>query len=147
MIHFLRRHGMTDVLAIGSTWNGPVRINNQLSVFVEEGEERQAGPFVTELGGQRLAAGRVEGGLIAVLLHVDVRDHEMLGEEGLDYGSLDKPIEALAIPSPGGLENQEDVFVLRASLRSGIGQHLLAGRAACPCHRQSASQQNHHCYV
>jgi len=34
-----------------------------LGVFVEEGEERQAGPFVTELGGQRLAAGRVEGGL------------------------------------------------------------------------------------
>jgi hypothetical protein len=70
----------------------------------------------------------------------------MLGEDGLDLGRLDKPIEPLAPPSPGSFENQEDLSVLCASLRFGIGQHLLGGRGACPRYRKSASQQSHHCY-
>jgi hypothetical protein len=56
-----------------------------------------------------------------MLLHVEPGDHEILGKDGLDCGSLDKPIETLAPPSPGGPEQQEDVFVLRGRLRFGAG--------------------------
>jgi len=83
------------------------------------------------LGLERVAAGRVEAGFVAALLHIDAGDHKVPGEDGLDGGSLDKPIEALAPPSPGGAENQKDVLVLRGGLRFGAVEHLLGGRRAC----------------
>ena len=105
MVDFFGRHGVSDVLAIRLTGNGPIRVRNQFAVFAEEGEEGKSGAFGAELGFERFAAGRVEAGLVVALLHVDAGDHEMSGEDGLDGGSLDKPIEALAPPSPGGAEN------------------------------------------
>ncbi len=131
MVDFFGRHGVSDVLAIWLTGNGPIRVCNQLAAIVEESEEGKSGAFGTELGLERFAAGRVEVGLIATLLHVDASDHEVPGEDGLDVGSLDKPIEALAPPSPGGAENQKDALVLRGGLRFGAVEHLLGGRRAC----------------
>jgi hypothetical protein len=52
-------------------------------------------------------------------------------KDGLDVGSLDKPIEALAPPSPGSTEQKEDVFVPRGGLRLGAIEQLLGGRRAC----------------
>jgi hypothetical protein len=133
---------MTDVDAAGFAWNGPTGISNQFAAFIQEGEEGQAGAFGAQLGSKRCAAGRVEAGLVSMLLHVEPSYHEMLGKDGLDCGSLDKPIETFAPPSPGGLEQQEDVLVLRSRLRFGAGEHLLSGRSAFPRHPQSA---NDHC--
>lgn len=145
IVNFLGLRGMTDVGAIGFASNGPIGISNQFAVFIQEGEEGQAGVFGTQLGRKRPTAGRVEAGLVALLLHVEPRYHEMLGKDRLDCGSLDKPIETLAPPSPGSLEQQEDVSVLCGGLRSGTGQHLLGGRRACPRHLQNANEQCHHC--
>ena len=133
---------MADIDAAGFPWNGPTGISNQLAAFIEEGEEGQAGTFGAQLGSKLRAAGRIEAGLVTVLLHVDSGDHEMLGKDGLDSGSLDKPIETLAPPSPGGPEQQEDVSVLRGGLRFGTRQHLLSGRSAFRRHPHSA---NDHC--
>jgi len=140
MVNLIGRHGVSDVLAIGFAGNGPIRVRNQSAVFVEEGEEGQAGAFGAELGLERLAAGRVEVGLVVALLNVDASDHKVPGEDGLDGGSLDKPIEALAPPSPGGAENQKNVSVLRGGLRFGDIEHLLGGRRACCCQRRNSSE-------
>ena len=140
MVNLFGRHGMADVLAIGFAGNGPIRVCNQFAEFAEEGEEGQAGAFGAELGLERLASSRVEVGLVAALLHVDAGDHEMPGEDGLDCGSLDKPIEALAPPSPGGAENQKDIAVLRGGLRFGALEHLLGGRRACCCQPRDSNE-------
>jgi len=136
---------MADVGATGFTWNGPIGISNQFTVFIQEGEEGQARALGAQLCLEFRAAWRIEAGLLAALPHVEARYHEMLGKDRLDCGSLDKPIEALAPPSPGGLEQQEDVLVLRGGLRPGAGQHLLRGRGAGPRHLQSASEQGQCC--
>jgi hypothetical protein len=145
IVNFLGLPGMTDIGTVGFAWNGPIGISNQFAVFIQEGEEGQAGVFGTQLGRKRRAAGRLEAGLVAVLLHVEPRYHEMLGKDRLDCGSLDKPIETLAPPSPRSLEQQEDVSVLRGRLRSGARQHLPGGRRACPRRLQSANEQGQHC--
>ena len=112
---------MTDVDAAGLARNGPIGISDQFAPFIQEGKEGQAGTFGTQLGSKLRAAGRIEAGLVATFLHVEPSYHEILGKDGLDCGSLDKPIEKLAPPSPGRPEQQEDVFVLRGRLRFGIG--------------------------
>jgi len=140
MVDFFGCHGVSDVLAIGFAGNGPIRVRNQLAVFAEEGEEGQAGACGAELGLEPLAAGRIEVGFVAALLHVDAGDHKVPGKEGLDGGSLDKPIEALAPPAPGGAENQKDVLVLRGGLRFGAVEHLLGGRRACCCQRRNPNE-------
>jgi len=136
---------MPDIDAAGFAWNGPAGISDQLAAFIQEGKEGQAGAFGAQVGSKLRAAGRVEAGLVAALLDVDSGDHEMPGKDGLDGGSLDKPIEKLAPPSPGGPEQQENVFVLRGRLRLGTGQHLLGGRRACPRHLQSANDHCQYC--
>jgi hypothetical protein len=130
MIDLFGGHGMADILAIGFAGDGPIRVRNQFAAFVQEGEEGQAGALRAELGLERLAARRVLTGLVAALLDVDARYHKVPGEDGLDGGSLDKPIEALAPPSPGGAENQKDVSVLCGGLRFGAIEHLLGRRRA-----------------
>jgi len=140
MVDLFGGHGVSDVLATGFAGNGPIRVRNQFAAFVEEGEKGQAGAFGAQLGFERLATGRVEDGLVGVFLHVDAGDHEMPGEDGLDCGSLDKPIEALAPPSPGGAENQKDVLVLRGGLRFGALEHLLGGGRACCCQRLNSNE-------
>lgn len=140
MVNLFGCHGMADILAIGFAGNGPIRVRNQFAVFAEEGEEGKSGAFGAELGLERFAAGRVEVGLVAAFLHVDAGDHKVPREDGLDCGSLDKPIEALAPPSPGGAENQKDVLVLRGGLRFGAVEHLLGGRRSCCCHSRSSQQ-------
>jgi len=139
------RHGMADILAGGIAGNRPIRVRNQFAVFAEEGEEGQAGAFGTKLGLERFAAGSVEDGLVAALLHVDARDRKVPGKDRLDCGSLDKPIEALAPPSPGGAENQKDISVLRGGLRFGAVEHLLGGRRACCCQRRHSNEQGQYC--
>jgi len=141
MVDFFGLHGMADIHAIRFAWHRPVRVRNQLGVFVEEGEEGQAGALRAELSLQRLAAGRIEPDLLGMLLHIDARNHEMPGEDGLDRGSLDKPIEALAPPSPGGSEQQEDVFVLCGGLSFGVIEHLLRGGRTYCCQSRNSNEQ------
>jgi hypothetical protein len=62
-----------------------------------------------------------------VFLHVEARNDEIPRQDRFDFGSLDKPIEALAPPSPGSFEEQKDLLVLSGGLRLGFGQYALGG--------------------
>jgi len=127
IVNFFGRRGMANVDATAFAWNGPIGIDDQFTALIKESEEGQAVTLGAQLRCQRWSARRLEAGFRAPLLNVEPGDHEMLGEDRLDCGGLDKPIEVFAPPSPGGFENHEDVPVLPSSLRLGIGQHLLRG--------------------
>jgi hypothetical protein len=55
-----------------------------------------------------VAAGSVEGFLIVLLIDVDMDRDKVLLKDRLVFGRLDKPIEFLAPPSPGGVKDGED---------------------------------------
>jgi len=142
VVDFFRLHRITDVGDLGFAGNGPIGIRNQFVVFIEEGEEGQAVASGAQLILEFRPAGCVEASLVAALLHVDAGDHEMPRKDGPDVGSLDKPIEALAPPSPGSTEQKEDVFVLCGGLRLGAIEHLLRGRRPRRRHSQSGGEQD-----
>ncbi len=97
----------------------PERIDDQGAFFVQKTEERQ--PLWTAQGFHELiAAGRLQSLLRLTLLYRAMDRHEILVDDRLDVGGLDKTIEFLAPPSPGRVKNDKDGSMVRRGLRPGV---------------------------
>jgi hypothetical protein len=69
-----------------------------------------------------------------------VDDDEVLVEDRLGFRGLDKPIEFLAPPSPGGVEDRKD-RPLTLGGRFGIAKERRGGRRCLGCGRDCAQQR------
>lgn len=118
---------MADVPAGLAAFARPDRVDNERSLAVQEGEERQSGR-PTETGHQHVAARRVERFLRALFLDGDVDRHEVFLDNRLDLRGLDEPIEFLAPPSPGGVKDSEDGALTPGGLTLGLVQDSRGGR-------------------
>lgn len=63
----------------------------------------------------------------------ELNDYEVTIEDGLDFFMLDKLIEPLAPPSPGGAEIDEDAFAVLGRLLAGFGQEVVRARGGQGC--------------
>ena len=59
------------------------------------------------------------------LFHHKLGEDEVAFEDRFDFAGLDKLIESFAPSSPGGIEGEENGFVIFGSLGSGFRQHFV----------------------
>jgi len=129
-LDFLWLEWMTDVLPTGLARDRSFRVNDGVALCIEKGEERQASVSPAEFVEQRIAARVFQGLFFLRFAHHDLNDDKMLVENGLDLLVLDKLIEPLAPPSPGGIKMDKDAFVLRSGLGFGLSENPFgAGRS------------------
>lgn len=101
------------------------RGNDPISFGVEEAEEWQTRITAADFR-QKVCTPRVfESLLVGAFVDVQLYQDEVLLEDRLDLFGLDKLIESLAPPSPGGIESEKDRFVLGRGLGFSLGQDLV----------------------
>jgi hypothetical protein len=127
---------MADVASLG-----PFRIDDQLALGIEEREKWQPGISPSQVLHQSGAACIFELFVLFRFLNDHLNGYEIALKNGFDLLMLDKLIEPLAPPSPGGAEINEDAFVLLRGFRFCFGHQLIGGRRArCP-----ESEENCYC--
>ena len=89
-----------------------------------------------DVGGERDGAAVVPARLVADIVKalpagavaVELHDDEITIEDGLDFLMLDKLIEPLAPPSPGGAEVYKNALAIFRGLLTGFAQHFVRTR-------------------
>ena len=67
--------------------------------------------------------------VLVVFVDHELRGNEMAFEDRLDFFGLDKLIEPPAPPSPGGVEEEEDILVVGGRCSLGLGENFVGSRS------------------
>src|SRR5206468_11317554 len=119
----LRLEWMADIAVARSP-----RIHDQVAFGIEEGKEGKALTLAAQFAEHGSSAGVLERLVLFIFVDHELRDHEVGLEDRLDFRGLDKLIESAAPPSPGRVEEEEDVFMSGGCVGSGLGEDGVRGR-------------------
>jgi len=127
-VNLLRRKGMPDVAPVRFVWLRPFRINDQLTLRVHKGVKWKPGISAAKFFHDGDPARVFEMFVLLRFVNHQLHLDEIAIENGLDLFMLDKLIEPLAPPSPGGAEIDKNRFALLRRLRACFAEQLIRAR-------------------